>query len=141
MNNREHCKSIAETLDKIAAGELITCQECGEYIDTTRGGVYDAENDSFVCPHCGAAFDESDTEYVSMYDYFQEYYNLEWRLDSNKEYKSVSVMIACGGPNIYVDTGSCKVELCWWGSNAEYLLSYAARDAIDEMFSELWECC
>jgi hypothetical protein len=47
-------------------------------------------------------------------------------------------MIACGGPNIYVDTASKAVELYWWGDRASYLLLSDTVDAIDECFSELF---
>ena len=140
--NREHCKYIAEKLDRIVNGELFICPECGEWISDDDGAVYDEMHDAITCQHCNAEFNSDDAEPVSLYDYFDgdSIYNLEWRLDSNKEYKSVSIMVACGGPNIYIDTGSCQVELYWWGDNAEYPISYETRDAIDEFFSELFNC-
>lgn len=49
--NTEHCKSIAETLDKIANGELYRCPECGEWIDADD--VEDVEN--FKCSECGGS--------------------------------------------------------------------------------------
>ena len=47
-------------------------------------------------------------------------------------------MVACGGPNIYIDTASALVKLYWWTEYAEYPLSYSARDAIDEWAEEYW---
>lgn len=42
-------------------------------------------------------------ECQSLYDYFDDVYDIEYRIDGEGNYKSVSLMIACGGPNIYVD--------------------------------------
>ena len=49
-------------------------------------------------------------------------------------------MVACGGPNIYVDTGSGQVELYWWGDSAKWGIDRNAVVAIDEAFEELFNC-
>ena len=141
MENRERCKRIAETLDRIAAGEFIVCPECGDYIDTTdAAGNYNMESESFTCPHCGATVDECDAEYASMYDYFQDCYDVEYRINGNKEYRSVELLVAFGGPNIYVDTGAGRVKLYWWTEYADYPLKSETRDAIDDAFQDLFNC-
>lgn len=140
MENREHCKHIAETLDRIANGELFKCPECGEYISDNDGAVYDEMHDVITCRHCKAEFNSDDAEYVSVYDYFDDCYDIEYRIGSDREYRSVCIMIACGGPNIYVDTKNALVRLHWWADYAEYPIRYETRDAIDDAFNDLFNC-
>ena len=54
--------------------------------------------------------DEED-ECQDLYDYFDEVYDIEYRIDDRGEYRSVKLMIACSGPTIYVDTGDAYVKL------------------------------
>ena len=49
-------------------------------------------------------------------------------------------MVACGGPNIYVDTGSKAVELYWWTDRASYSLLSETAEAITAEFEELYNC-
>lgn len=119
--NRLHCKSIADELDKIAEG-LIYRDEYGE-------------------EHDASDLDEIPDEWepVSMWDYFEDIYNSRWVLGSNLEYFAVRLMVACGGPNVWVDTETQRVELYWWGDRASYPLSPGAVCAVDEYAQEWYE--
>lgn len=132
--NFEHCKSIAENLEKYVNGDFCTCPHCGDDLE------WDTDDDVCICPHCGETLNRYDVEQLSLYDYFDDVYNIEWRLDANREYKSVALMVACGGPNIWIDTGSRRVELYWWSDSAYYPLSYDVVEAIDEYASEIFNC-
>ena len=73
-----------------------------------------------------------------MYDYFDDYYNIDWILDSNKELQAVRVMVACGGPNIYINTWDKQVELFWWTDSGKYYLDNDLCNAINSIFEEYW---
>lgn len=133
--NREHCKHIAETIEAIAEGRVYQCEECGEYV-TMPADV----GDKYRCPHCETVAEIEEYNEVSIYDYMQDVYDVEYRIGSDMEYRSVKIMVACGGPNIYVDTAACSVRLHWWTDYADYPLSYGARDVIDDAFEELYKC-
>ncbi|MEG2571020.1 MAG: hypothetical protein RSA70_06255 [Clostridia bacterium] len=137
--NQAHCKQIAETLEQIAENNVYKCPECGEFI-TWNNDEYNTEDATYNCPHCKKTVDESELEAVSMLDYFEDCYNIEYRVASHTEYRSVQVMVACGGPNIYVDTKTAAVELYWWADSADWALSRDTVIAIDEAFEELWKC-
>ena len=79
--------------------------------------------------------DEED-ECQDFYDYFDEVYDIEYRIDSSGEYKSVQLMIAYGDPNIYVDTNDSYVKLYWGSTHVEAPISYATSEAIDFIFKE-----
>ena len=135
--NREHCRRIAEELEAYADGKIYKCPHCGEeyHIDEA-----DETEDGHTCPHCNEEIDERDAEQLSLYDYFDDIFDIEYRISGNREFRSVCIMIACGGPNIYIDTGTRKVELYWWSDRASYPIHYETIDEIDAYFEELYQC-
>lgn len=136
--NREHCKSIAENLEAYADGTVYRCPECGEVI-RWDDSQYDDDNASYTCPHCGETFDESDLESLSVYDFIADALDIEIRCSLEREYRSARVMVAFGGPTIYIDTESKLVQLYWWNEYSEYSITREAADALDEAISEYWE--
>ncbi len=135
MENREHCKDIADKLEAITEGRLYKCPECGEYV----------EDNNLVC-YCGCQVDligcdESEPwEQVSFYDYFENALDIDYIVNSSKEYKACRIMIAFGGPNIYVNTWDRQVELHWWTEHASFYLSNDACTAIDEYAEDYFNC-
>ena len=81
--------------------------------------------------------DEED-ECQSLYDYFDDVYDIEYRIDGEGNYKSVSLMIACGGPNIYVDTNDAYVKLYWGSTYVDAPISYDISDEIDDIFEKMY---
>ena len=124
----EHCKSIATTIQEYAYGAWYICPDCGEHV-----------KEGATC--CGNTVDADTWEQCSLYDYFSDVLDIEYRVNAEKEYKSVRLLVAYGGPNIYVDTGHKAVELYWWTDTGRYELDDDACSAIDEMFSELYGGC
>ena len=47
-------------------------------------------------------------------------------------------MVACGGPNIYIDTADQKVKLYWRGDYADYMIDQDAANAVDQWAEEYW---
>lgn len=109
--NQRHVESIAEELKKVYNGEV--------------------ENE--------------DGEIVSFWEYFvgeeaDDVYDVEYTIGSNKEYRGVRLMVACGGPNIYIDTRAGEVQLYWWTDKATAWIPREVCDAIDEVWEELYNC-
>ena len=136
--NREWCKSIALRLEAIAEGRMYKCPECGEFV----------EDNQLFCD-CGAQVDligdeenESEPwEQVSFYDYFTDsVLDVEWRIGSDRQYRSVKIMVAYGGPNIYIDTAAHAVLLYWWTDRAEFPIDPDIVEAIDEWAKEWFNC-
>lgn len=136
--NREHCKSIAETLDKIVLGELYLCRECGEYT-TIEIDEHITQPDVYRMDCCGHET-EWEPEQVSLYDWLEGALDIEYRVGSDKEYRSARFMVAFGGPTIYIDTASGMVELYWWTDRASYPLRGEVVAELDEIAAELWGC-
>lgn len=133
-DNTAHCIDIANELDAFASSDMIRCPECGEIISLPYEEGEGVELD------CGCKVnidDLDDLDEVTMYDYFEDHmYDIEYTIGGDFDYRGVRVMIACGGPNIYINTNNKRVELYWWGDTAYAALSDRAVDAIDAYFED-----
>lgn len=137
LKNRNTCKRIAEELNRYINGEIYRCPECGCICS-----VEEEENENgdtvYKCS-CGCV-SEYEPEQLGLYDWAENVLDIEYRCGSNKEFRSVQIMVTCGGPNIYVDTATKSVELYWWGDRASYPISYDTANALDEWAEEYWNC-
>ncbi len=133
-DNTAHCIEIANELDALASGNMIRCPECGEIVSLPYEEGEGVELD------CGCKIDIDDLDdldEVNIYDYFEDHiYDIEYTINSDLNYRGARVMIACGGPNIYINTNNKRVELYWWGDTAYAALSDRAVDAIDSYFED-----
>lgn len=108
-----------------------TKNENREHLENIRKELYVIQNGELI---------NEENEPVSLYDYFEDVYDIEYRVDSQREYRGVSLMIACGGPNIYIDTRDHKIKLYWWTEYDEIYLDSSLCDEIDEIFEEYYNC-
>lgn len=133
--NRETCKHIALEVEAYANGHMHKCPDCGALLN-----LEDHDGNKYKCPDCGEIHDVDDLEALGVWDYMDDVLDIEYRVSGRMELRSVQVMVACGGPNIYIDTGARAVKLFWWGDKAEFPLDPVACDGIDEWAEQLFEC-
>ena len=88
----------------------------------------------------GEKIPQDELEVATIGDYFNDFYNVDYIVDSNKKYKACRVLVAYGGPNIYIDTWNQEVQLEWWGEHAETYIPDDLCEQIDEFFKMLYEC-
>lgn len=131
--NRAHCKHIAEEIEAYADGTIYRCPDCDEEIRFP-----DNVGDKFRCPSCETVNDVDDFEQCSVWDYMRDILDVDFTVSRNREYKSCRVLVAFGGPNIYINTASGDVELYWWTDTARYPMSREAINAVDEWAEEYW---
>lgn len=87
-------------------------------------------------------YDGFDPEYpdqiMSGFDYLADVLDIEYIVNSDRTFKSARVLVALGGPNIWIDFQSRAVELYWWGDRAT---AYFNDDAmgVEDALAELWE--
>lgn len=79
---------------------------------------------------------ESEGEF-SAYDYLQDALDIEYIVSGKGEYRGARILVAFGGPNIWVDTKRGIVEGAWWGDYATAL--FTDNLGLDEALQELWE--
>lgn len=135
--NREHCKRIAEELEQYTDGNVYRCTECGELC--TIEEAEDEDGFTVYKTSCGCTLDY-EPDQMSAYDFIADALDIEVSCSLEREYRSARIMLAYGGPNIYIDTARRAVELYWWTDRAEYPISSSAADALDEAIEELWGC-
>ena len=80
-----------------------------------------------------------DGEYLTAFDYLQDALDIEYIVNSKGEYLGARVLVACGGPNIWINTRTKQVEGHWWENSC--IMSYD-RDEwdLDSALEELWTC-
>jgi hypothetical protein len=129
---RNSCLSIAHNL-----ANPRTVDDDGTPLEDL-GWTFDDENDVWTDldgiehgPSSGAIHEESG------FDYLTDVLDIEYRVGSDRKYKSAEVLVAFGGPNIWIDTKREKVVGAWWGDHFE--ASYADRIGLDNALEELFE--
>ena len=97
---------------------------CQSIADTLSRGFDDETND--------------DGEPLSAFDYLQDALDIEYIVNSKGDYLGARVLVAFGGPNIWIDTRRARVDGYWWGNSAS--VSFRDEMGLDEALSELWNC-
>ena len=127
-------------LQDIADGNMLICPECGERHN--RDDYTESENEDgetvYTCPSCGATVNDfDDLDALTLSEYLADNFGIEYRIDDAGDLRSVQIMTACGGPNIYIDTERRAVCLHWWGSSAAFPIDCA--DDVEDVAREWWE--
>ena len=164
----EHCKAIADRLESIVSGCLFTDDNgdewaieyepaygydmyvCRVLVDNGDGhklarvAITTTDGETYTRSDTGEIIDDIEDYMhpVDLYSYFEDsIYNTEYRVAGRDEDpSSVCVMIACGGPNIYLDTKTGDVELYWWSESGRYPMARDVVAAIDEFMNDLYWC-
>ena len=99
----------------------------------------DIENGLQIEEHHEGYDPEWPDELMSGFDYLKDALDFEYIVGSDREFKSARVMVAFGGPTIWVDFERRAVDLYWWGDRAT---AYFNNDAmgVEEALRELFYC-
>lgn len=73
----------------------------------------------------------------SAYDWLEGALDIEYIVGSDREYRGARVLVAFGGPNIWVDTRRGVVEGHWWLDDAT--AAYNDALGLDDALAEYWE--
>jgi hypothetical protein len=73
--------------------------------------------------------------------YLEDILDVEWTCNQDKTFKSASILVACGGPTIWVDFGSNTVRGFGGGERAEaYFHDSELVSEIKESLENLFAC-
>lgn len=74
----------------------------------------------------------------SAFDWMCDALDIRWIVDNDLNYLGAEVLVAFGGPNVWVKTIGQRVEGFWWGdyAKAEYLNDPMG---LDEYLKEMYE--
>lgn len=79
---------------------------------------------------------DSDNPEMDISDWLSEsVLDIEYILDSRKNFIGARLLVAFGGPNIWVNTRNNLVEGYWWniGATATYTDSLGLHEAVEEL--------
>jgi len=116
-------EDIAEHLDDIAAGALYE-NEHGEYVR-----VMNPE----------AISEDDELTEVSIYDYLDDNFGCWFLLDWDLEVIGGRIMVAFGGPNIYIDASAEEVQQYWGFSVEKTPLTSDAVALVIDYLKEVYE--
>tara|TARA_Y100000401_G_scaffold49939_1_gene38908 strand:+ start:99 stop:485 length:387 start_codon:yes stop_codon:yes gene_type:complete len=122
----EHVRAIANDInDGIKTNSTPGCKACenAEVISLIRW------------PHC----DCDGSEMLSGFDYLNDALDIQYIVTGEGEYIGARVLVAFGGPNIWVNTHTGIVE-GYWGSNSATANFLNDPMDVDGACRELWEC-
>lgn len=74
----------------------------------------------------------------SAFDYLQDALDIEYIVSSKGEYLGARILIAFGGPDIWIDTRRGVVAGAWWEDTAS--ARFTDNLGLDDALSELWKC-
>ena len=75
----------------------------------------------------------------SAMDYLEDILDIQYIISSDKQYLGARVLVAFGGPNIWINTQSKTVEGYWWSENCE--ISYFEDNlGLDDYLEEIYNC-
>jgi hypothetical protein len=79
-----------------------------------------------------------DGEPMGAFDYLQDALDIEYIVTGSGEYLGARILVAFGGPNIWIDTRRGVVDGYWWSDRASS--SFADNIGLDDALAELWNC-
>jgi hypothetical protein len=73
----------------------------------------------------------------SAFDYLQDALDIEYIVSSKREFLGARVLVAFGGPNIWINTRTNTVEGAWWSDRATTTFddNLGLNDALEELYS------
>ena len=83
------------------------------------------------------ALDITEGEPGTAYDYMEDVYNIEWITSQDHSYKAARLLVAGGGPNIWVNLQTYTVDGYW--ASDKFSWSFRDNIGLDEYLQELHE--
>jgi hypothetical protein len=76
------------------------------------------------------------------FKYLEGALDINWILNSDKTLKGARLLVAFGGPNIWIDTVKGTVEGAWWGDSYTdtYNTDSEFANELDEALESLYAC-
>ena len=68
--------------------------------------------------------------------WMEDVYDIRYLVGGDKKYMGAQLMVAGGGPNIWVNTHRSHVEGSWWGDKCEYY--YIDNIGLDDYCQEMY---
>lgn len=76
-------------------------------------------------------------EGCNAFDYLENALDFQWITSNKLEFLGARILVAFGGPNVWIDTHRKEVEGFWWGSYAKAEIHsdpMGLNDALEDLF-------
>ena len=80
----------------------------------------------------------SDYDEPCAADYLYDFLDIEYIIGGDRQYLGSRILVAFGGPNIWINTRTNTVEGYWWNDKA--FAHFDDNLGLDEFIEELWAC-
>jgi hypothetical protein len=94
--------------------------------------LYDADGEETLSEHL-----EWCDERPSVADWMEDVLDIEYIVNSRREYIGARVLVGFGGPNLWINTRTSTVEGYWWGAYEEQ--RYTDNLGLDDWLEEYWD--
>ena len=140
--NLEHVQNIVKDMADFASGSYFIYN--GDLFPIDRDEFAKEEGclyreGVYIMPD-GKEIADNDVEIATIGDYFSDFLDVDYIVDSDKHYKACRVLVAFGGPNICIDTWMKRVMLSWYGEYAKAYIPDDLCEQIDDFFKAIYEC-
>ena len=141
--NLKMVQGIVDELEMYASGDYFF--HSGELFPIDKEEFELIDGCSIVGDDCYVFSDgdevyEGDVEPASLFDYFNDFLDIDYVVDREKQFKGARIMVTCGGPNIFIDSYRGIVELFWWTEHATAEIPANICDEINEVLREFYYC-
>ena len=75
---------------------------------------------------------------VYMQNFMEGVYDIEWITHNDHSYKAARLMVAGGGPTIWVNLHTDTVDGYWWGNNCKH--NFVDNIGLNDYLEELHGC-
>ena len=79
--------------------------------------------------------DKPNKSYTYLHKWMEDVYDIEWITNQDHSYKGARLLVAGGGPTIWVNLQGLTVDGYWWGDTCKY--PFADNIGLDEYLEEL----
>jgi hypothetical protein len=82
--------------------------------------------------------DNEDGTVFSAHDFLEDVLDIEYIVNGRADYLGARVLVAFGGPTIWVNTRTRIVEGSWWDGGAR--VGFTDNLGLDDALHEMWNC-
>ena len=82
--------------------------------------------------------DKPNKSYTYLHKWMEEVYDIEWITHQDKTYKAARLLVAGGGPNIWVNLQDMTVDGYWGGDKCSW--GFVDNIGLDDYLEELHGC-
>jgi hypothetical protein len=79
--------------------------------------------------------DKPNKSYTYLHKWMEDVYDIEWITFNDHSYKAARLMVAGGGPSIWVNLQTNTVDGYWWGDHCK--VPFTDNLGLDEYLEEL----